>query len=135
MVAPSPSRDPEHPPSASAPPPPAPAPHRRWPRPADPWPFWLAVLVVPALAAGLWGAALVTGWGNVLDAGFAAVVLGPLAATSLVGRIAGLSSPRTATLVGYSCVMTFAFVGAGLAFLFAAFASGCTWHDYGCGFP
>ena len=132
---PTPPSDPEHPPSASEHSRPASARRRRWPRPADPLPFWLAVLVIPALSAGLWGAAFVHGWGGVVDAGAVAVVLGPLAAITLVGRIAGLSSPRTATLVGYSCVMTFAFVGAGLAFLFAAFASGCTWNDYGCGFP
>jgi len=134
-VDPSPPSDPEHPPPALVLPPPAPARRRRWPRPDDPLPFWLAVLVVPVLSAGLWGAALVSGWGSVFDAGGLAVVLGPLAATALIGRIAGLSSPRTATLIGYSCVMTFAFVGAGLAFLFAAVLSGCDWNDYGCGFP
>ena len=130
---PSPPSDPEHPPPASVLPPPAPA-RRRWPRPADPLPFWLAVLVVPALSAGLWGTAFVLEWGNVVDAGAVAVVLGPLAAITLVGRIAGLPPQRTTTLIGYACVMTFAFLGAGLAFLFAGVLAGCTWNDYGCGF-
>ena len=125
--------DPEHPPPASALPRRRSGVRRLWPQPVDPLPFWLAVLGVPILVVTLLAAAYVLRWDAVLMRWVPVVVLGPLVATALIGRVGGLTLQRTLTLIGYSIVMTFVIVGAGIVFLFTAFLIGCTSNDYGCG--